>query len=60
MNRKTKHLRLRITEEQFRKLADALIDEERSKSALIREAINNYLEDKYQGRKVRTGNNIKS
>jgi hypothetical protein len=59
MNKKTKHLRLRITEEQFRKLADALIDEERSKSALIREALQNYLEDKNQ-RKVRIGDNNKN
>jgi len=53
MNRKTKHLRLRITEEQFRRLADALIEEEKTKSALIREALQNYLEDKHQEKKVR-------
>jgi hypothetical protein len=59
MNKKTKHLRVRVTEDQFGKLADALIDEERSKSALIREALQNYLDDKYQ-RKIRRGKNIKS
>jgi len=53
MNSKTKHLRLRITEEQFQRLADALIEEERSKSELIREALHNYLEDKHQEKKVR-------
>ena len=53
MNKKTKHLRLRITEEQFRRLADALIDEERSKSELIREALQTYLEDKDQEKKIR-------
>ena len=56
MNSKTKHLRLRITEEQFQRLADALIEEEKTKSALIREALQNYLEDKHQEKKVRTKN----
>jgi hypothetical protein len=60
MNKMTKHIRIRVTEDQFRRLADALIDEERSKSAIIREALHNYLEDKYQRKKVRIENNNKN
>ena len=43
--KKNKHLRVRITEEQFRYLADKLIEEQKNKSVIIREAINKYLLD---------------
>ena len=43
MTKKTKHLRIRITESQFKKIADALITEERNKSQLVRNALNHYL-----------------
>jgi metal-responsive CopG/Arc/MetJ family transcriptional regulator len=44
MEKLKKHLCIRLTGDQFRKLADALIDEEQSKSELLRNLINNYLE----------------
>lgn len=43
MKKMTKHLRIRITEQQFRNLADLLVEEQKSKSAVIREALNKYL-----------------
>jgi metal-responsive CopG/Arc/MetJ family transcriptional regulator len=43
MKKMTKHLRIRITEQQFKNLADLLIEEQRNKSEVIREAINTYL-----------------
>ena len=43
MAKKTKHLRIRITESQFKKIADALLSEERNKSRLVRKALNCYL-----------------
>jgi|WetSurSiteA1Bulk_404760.scaffolds.fasta_scaffold81684_1 hypothetical protein len=43
MGKKVKHIRIRITEAQFRWLADVLITEQRTKSAVIRDALNNYL-----------------
>lgn len=43
MMKKTKHLRIRITEAQFRMLADALITEERNRSVIVRNALDNYL-----------------
>jgi hypothetical protein len=43
MMKKTKQLRIRITEEQFKRLADALLDEQIRKSSLLREAIDDYL-----------------
>jgi predicted DNA-binding protein len=44
MTKKTKHLRIRLSEEQFQKLADVLIIEQKTKSVLVRDAINDYLE----------------
>lgn len=44
MAKKTKHLRIRITESQFKKIADALISEERNTSRLVRNALNQYLD----------------
>jgi hypothetical protein len=43
MTKKTKQLRIRITEAQFKKVADALITGERNKSTLVRRALNYYL-----------------
>lgn len=42
MKKMTKHLRIRITEQQFKKLAEALINEHMSKSSLIRQIIEDY------------------
>jgi len=42
-----KHLRIRISEVQFRKLADVLILEQRSKSALLRGLLVDYLSGNY-------------
>lgn len=43
MDKLKKHICIRLTGDQFRKLADALIDEQRSKSELLRNLINDYL-----------------
>ena len=39
----TKHLIVRITEDQFKRLADALIIEQKNKSLLMRDILNDYL-----------------
>jgi hypothetical protein len=39
-----KHLCIRLTGEQFRLLADQLVDEQLSKSVLVRNLIQDYLE----------------
>jgi hypothetical protein len=44
----TKHLRIRMTEEQFIKLADVLVEEQRSKSKVIRDALHIYLMEHYK------------
>jgi predicted DNA-binding protein len=49
MEKKTKHLRIRITEEQFKKLADILVIEQKSKSLLMREILEDYLEGNKSG-----------
>ena len=60
MEKLKKHVCIRLTSDQFRKLADALIDEERSKSELLRNLINDYLEGHYHNSKVdSTTNNMK-
>lgn len=47
MKKLKKHICLRITDAQFRKLTNVLVDERMSKSELIRTIIHNYLEDRY-------------
>ena len=44
MNKKSRHIRIRITEDQFKKLSYSLIQEQMTKSSLIREVLNDYLE----------------
>lgn len=43
MAKKTRHLRVRLTESQARRLVNVIIAEQRSKSQVIRDAINRYL-----------------
>jgi hypothetical protein len=43
MAKKTKHLRVRLTESQARRLVSLIILEQRSKSQVIRDALNRYL-----------------
>ncbi len=45
--KKTKKLIVRITENQFKKVADALITEERNKSAFVRNALDCYIDKRY-------------
>jgi hypothetical protein len=42
--KKTKHLIVRITETQFKRLADALITEQKNKSTIMREALDKYMD----------------
>jgi hypothetical protein len=44
MEKLKKHLCIRLTGEQFRILADVLVDEQLSKSVLVRNLIQDYLE----------------
>ena len=55
--KKTKYIVVRINECQFKKLADALIDEERSKSEILRNALDLYLE---KGQGYNNSENFKS
>jgi hypothetical protein len=43
--KKTKHLIVRITESQFKRLADALITEQKNKSTIVRAALDNYMDE---------------
>jgi metal-responsive CopG/Arc/MetJ family transcriptional regulator len=44
MTNKTKHLRVRLTEEMFNRLAEALIIKQKTKSSLVRDAISDYMD----------------
>ena len=44
MDRFDRHLRIRITEEQFRKLAEVAIIEQRTISSIIRDLLSEYLD----------------
>jgi predicted DNA-binding protein len=41
---KTKHLTIRLSEEQFKKLADTLVIEQRTKSSLLRDILSDYID----------------
>lgn len=43
MGRKVKHLRVRLTESEFQALVKVLIAQQRTKSEILRNALNNYL-----------------
>jgi hypothetical protein len=51
MEKKIKHITVRLTSSQFRSLAQAIIDDEISKSQKIRELIQDYLESQYKRRR---------
>lgn len=44
MKKMTKHVTIRISEEQFKKLADTLVIEERTKSSLMRDILCDYID----------------
>lgn len=44
--RKDRHVRIRITEQQLKQLTSQLVKENKKKSQLIRDALNNYLTEK--------------
>lgn len=58
--KKTKHIIVRITESQFKHLADALITEQRNKSTIIRDALDNYLDRKIDKQAPKNNKNKKS
>ena len=43
MEKKIRPVIIRLTESQFQALADYLVEEERTKSSVIRDALNKYL-----------------
>jgi len=45
MKKLTKHMTLRITEEQYIKLRKTLLKEQTTKSSLMREVLNSYLNE---------------
>jgi hypothetical protein len=45
MDRKTRHLSLRLTENQFIMLAEKLVDEQKTISEVTRDLIKDYIED---------------
>jgi hypothetical protein len=51
MKKLQKHICIRLSSEQFRKLAEVLVNQERTKSEFIRSAINSYLNDSYDKQK---------
>ena len=44
MSKKTKHLIVRISESQFKRLADAIITEQKNKSTIVRAALDHYMD----------------
>lgn len=49
MDKLDKHIRIRLTTEQFRRLADVLITEQRTKSSLMRDILSDYLDGNKRG-----------
>jgi hypothetical protein len=57
MEKLKKHICIRLTGEQFRKLADVLVDEQMSKSVLLRNLIHDFLESHFHKTKGDSGTN---
>lgn len=53
MGLKVKHLTIRLSQEQFKKLADTLVIEQRTKSSLMREILCEYIDGKESRNKKR-------
>ena len=49
MSLKTKHLTIRLTEAQFKKLAETLLIEQRTKSSLMRDLLSDYIDRNNSG-----------
>ncbi len=56
MTKKTKHLTIRLSEEQFKKLADTLVIEQRTKSSLMRDLLSDYIDGNKSGNERRHQN----
>jgi hypothetical protein len=57
MSKKTKHFSIRLTEEQFKKLGDILIIEQRTKSSLLRDLLCTYMDGNKNGSDKQNQNN---
>lgn len=57
MNKKTKHLTIRLSEEQDKKIADLLIIEQRTKSSLMRDLLCTYMDRNKNGFDKQNQNN---
>lgn len=49
MGKRERHIRIRLSESQFQALRDFLVEDGRTKSAIIREALNAYLVENRTG-----------
>jgi hypothetical protein len=49
MSLKTKHLTIRLSEEQFKKLADTVIIEQKTKSSFMRYILSDYIDGNENG-----------
>jgi metal-responsive CopG/Arc/MetJ family transcriptional regulator len=59
MANKSRKIIARITENQLRWLTDVLIQEQRTKSQVIRDALNQYLVEKYYNHEISKNDNKK-
>jgi len=60
MANKTKHLRIRLTLEQFNRLTEALVIKQKTKSSLVREALKDYIDGNSNGNDKQNQKNNKN
>lgn len=49
MSLKSKHLTIRLSEEQFKTLSDILVIEQRTKSSIMRDLLSDYMDENKRG-----------
>ena len=60
MEAKNKHLRIRLTERQVMRLAEVLLDKQKNKSAIVRDALDNYMDETEKSHDPQTQSHIKN
>lgn len=60
MEAKNKHLRIRLTERQVLRLAELLVEKQKNKSAVVRDALDNYMDKTQNSHDPQTQSHIKN
>jgi hypothetical protein len=60
MEAKNKHLRIRLTERQVMRLAEVLLEKQKNKSVIVRDALDNYMDETEKSHNSQAQGHIKN